>query len=196
MKIGKIIILLMMSVTLHAQSVLLEELPAYYYNDMFDITSEFELDVYGLEGKSDVIFSFTPTLVEYQAYFTKEQQAQLLSAIQKYKEWRTVALKNKVEHTKDIVTITFNTIVDNTLVQGRVRNPKVTVRFVSGDLQNHFLYFVFHEARAKNLFLGINPDPFFLDYQTVLQLETLLNDLERKTKQKLSSQQEKDALFQ
>ena len=193
--------MLLLIAPLYSQDELsLATIEAYYHNEMFEIVSAFKLQINGgiSEGETYAIVYFEPTLVQYVAFFSKEQRAELLAALQKYKEWREIAIKNKVEHTKDIATFPVYAVVDRNFLKTTVYNPNLTIRFVSNNVTEHYLYFIFHESDTDNKFLKMTPDAFFLDYDNVLLLEQVLQekDFVTKTSEGLESLRKNDALFQ
>ena len=200
-KLIKVLFMLLLIAPVYSQDELsLATIEAHYYNEMFEITSAFKLQINGgiNEGETYAIIYFEPTLIQYMAVFSKEQRVEILAALQKYKEWRKIALKNQVEHTKDIVTFSISAVGDLNFLKTTVDNPNLTIRFASVDPKNHFLYFVFHEATTDNEFLKMTPDAFFLDYDNVILLEQVLQekDFVTKTSEGLENLRKNDALFQ
>ena len=199
--IKMIFMLLLMIAPVYSQDELsLATIEAYYHNEMFEIVSAFKLQINGgmSEGETYAIVYFEPTLIQYMAIFSKEQRAEVLATLKKYKEWREIAIKNKVEHTKDISTFSIYGIGDRNFLKTTVYDPNLTIRFASADPENHFLYFVFHETATDNEFLKMTPDAFFLDYDNVLLLEQVLQEKNfiTKTSEGLENLRKNDALFQ
>ena len=103
-----------------------------------------------------------------------------------------------MEHTKDIATFSIYGIGDRNFLKTTVYNPNLTIRFVSNNVTEHYLYFIFHESDTDNKFLKMTPDAFFLDYDNVLLLEQVLQekDFVTKTSEGLENLRKNDALFQ
>ena len=188
--------LLLIVAPLYSQEVTLANLNVYYYNNISKIVSGTALQINGGMNGEDTyaIIYFEPTLVQYAALFSKEQRIELLAALQKYKEWREIAIKNKVEHAKDIAIFPIHAVVDRNFLKTTVYNPNLTIHFVSNSTTEHFLYFFFHESPTDNMFLKMNPGSFFLDYENVVFLEQVLQ--ENNILEGLENQRKNDALFQ
>ena len=195
-----IFIQLLMITPLYSQKeVALTKINARYYNPLFEKVSEFTLQINGVQRKGDTFafMYFAPTRVKYAAILSQEKREELLTALQKYKKWRKIAIDNKVEHIKNIATfpitgsINFNT---DTIAY----DPNVTIRFASNSIEDHFLVFIFHKTDTNNEFIKMRPNGFFLDYDNVLALEKLLqeNNFVTKTEIGLERKRKKDALFQ
>lgn len=193
--------MLLIITPMYSQEIILTNLKAYHYNTIFKMTSEIKLQINGVVGEDGEIFGaiyFAPLMVEYAALFSKENRVEVLAAIKKYKEWRTIAINNKVEYAKDIATFPIYAVVDNNFLKKTVYNPNLTLRFGSSDSSNHFLFFVFPELDTDNMFIKMTPDTFSLDYANVVVLEKILQEtnIVTKTSEGIELQKKNDALFQ
>ena len=196
-KLIKMIFMLLLIITpVYSQEFTLANLNAYYYNNISKIVSDTTLQINGgVNGEETyAIIYFEPTLVQYAALFSKEQRIELLAALKKYKEWREIAIKNKVEHAKDIAVFPIHAVVDRNFLKTTVYNPNLTIHFVSNSMTEHFLYFFFHEAPTDNMFLKMSPGSFFLDYENVVLLEQVLQ--ENTLLEGLENLRKNDILFQ
>ena len=107
-KLIKIMFVLLLIVTpLYSQKeVALTRINARYYNSLSETVSEFKLQINGVQRKGETFafVYFSPTKLRYAAIFTQEKRVKLLAALKKYKEWQKIAIDNKVEHIKNIVS--------------------------------------------------------------------------------------------
>ncbi len=200
-KLIKIMFVLLLIVTpLYSQKeVALTRINARYYNSLSETVSEFKLQINGVQRKGETFafVYFSPTKLRYAAIFTQEKRVKLLAALKKYKEWQKIAIDNKVEHIKNIVSFPISGVIEfnsNTVAY----DPDLTIRFASNSITDHFLVFIFHETTTGNKFAKMIPSAFFLDYESVLLLEKLLqeNYFVSKTLEGLENKRKKDALFQ
>ena len=195
-----IFMLLLMIAPLYSQKeVALTRINARHYNPLSETVSEFKLQINGVQRKGDTFafVYFVPTKVSYAAIFTKEKRVELLVAIKKYKEWHKIAIDNKVEHIKNIVTFPVSGMI-NFNAETIAYDPNVTIRFASNSITDHFLVFIFHKTLTRNKLAKIKPDGFFLDYDNVVALEKLLQEdnFVTKTSEGLERKRKKEALFQ
>ena len=195
-----IFMLLLMIAPLYSQKeVALTRINARHYNPLSETVSEFKLQINGVQRKGDTFafVYFAPTKVSYAAIFTKEKRVELLVAIKKYKEWHKIAIDNKVEHIKNIVTFPVSGVI-NFNAETIAYDPNVTIRFASNSITDHFLVFIFHKILTRNKLAKIKPDGFFLDYDNVVALEKLLQEdnFVTKTSEGLERKRKKEALFQ
>ena len=194
----KVLFMLLFMVTpLYSQGeIALTNINAYYYDPFSKTVLNTTLQINSSinEGETYAIIYFEPTLVQYAAFFIKEQRIELLAALQKYKEWHEIAIKNKVEHAKDIAVFPVYAVVDRNFLKTTVYYPNLTIHFVSNSIAEHYLYFIFHEAPTDNIFLKMNPGSFFLDYENVILLEQMLQ--EDNILEGLENLRKNDALFQ
>ena len=200
-KLIKMVCMLLLMITpLYSQKeVALIRINARHYNPLFETVLEFKLQINGVQRKGDTFafVYFAPTKLRYAAIFTKEKRVELLTAIKKYKEWHKIAIDNKVEHIKNIVTFPVSGVI-NFNAETIAYDPNVTIRFASNSITDHFLVFIFHKTVTNNKSVEIKPDGFFLDYDNVVALEKLLqeDDFVTKTSEGLKRKRKKNALFQ
>lgn len=174
--LGMIVVLF--SIPSHAQFIALGNMLSYYYNDVWDQFDEYQVQSGGefYQDELYLVLISKPLMMEYTIALNTKQRQELLGAIQKYKEWRQIAIENQVEHAKVIQTMPLYMMKQSGFTDNQALNPSVILKFISNSPQEHLFVFDFPELTTDNEYLNIEVEAIFLTYDSVNSLENLLQE--------------------
>lgn len=196
----KVLWLLILSTTMSfSQEIELDSINGYMKNKFLKKTDNFPITIVGMKNTNKEILMklrFRPKITSYEIVLDSAQQKQLLQGMQKYVEWRKIAIENNVTNYKDISTISIQSVYESALNE-TVTNGSMTLIFSSTNAKTHLLNMKVNKLSSKKTGIDVAPKLFYIDYLGVLTLEKLLKDnFSNKINEALQKQKKVDGLFQ
>ena len=145
---------------------------------------------------------FSDALQQFNISLNPIQRKDFLNAIQKYKEWNSIAIKNKQEIQKDIARVNSEYLYWRYQSSSEGYSSSsyyIVTRFLSQNIKHHQFLLHFPEAKSTyNSYITANPDTLYLEYEEVVKLEKLLTDKAVESAIKTEAEKNKKAneLFQ